>query len=281
MSKLTCFAICAILSVSFTQTAFAQYRGGGDRNVRGGNDNWEQLGCIHVGRRADRDVISVGKREGRYSAIRLAVSGNDVNIEDLTVVYGNGKPDELRVRDVIREGGQTRAIDLQGGDRFIQRIEITSRRDGKGRDGKGRDFKDRDYTDRRGRGPAKICVTGLDNSRDGRRGDNRGNSNWERLGCQKVGFLVDRDIIVVGRREGRFKTIRLEASGNSVYMMDLKVIYANGAPDDIPVRSEIRDGGFSGPLDLKGRDRAIQRIEMVYRAKPSLKGSAMVCVSGR
>ena len=48
-----------------------------------------------------------------------------------------------------------------------------------------------------------------------------------------MGFLVDRDAIKVGRREGKFKAIRLEVSGNAVYMNDLKVVYGNGAPDDI------------------------------------------------
>ena len=109
----------------------------------------------------------------------------------------------------------------------------------------------------------------------------RDRDHWEQLGCQKVGFLVDRDAIKVGRREGKFKAIRLEVSGNTVYMNDLKVIYGNGAPDDINVRSEIRDGGQTRPLDLKGRgERAIDRIEMTYRAKPNFKGSAKVCVSG-
>ena len=64
-------------------------------------------------------------------------------------------------------------------------------------------------------------------------------SAWENLGCQKVGFLVDRDVIKVGRQEGKFKAIRLKVDGNKVYMTDVKVIYANGAPDDIPVREEI------------------------------------------
>ena len=50
-------------------------------------------------------------------------------------------------------------------------------------------------------------------------------------------FGKDRDSIRVGRSEGRFKAIRLSARGNDVEMLDLKVIYANGEPDDIPVRS--------------------------------------------
>ena len=33
---------------------------------------------------------------------------------------------------------------------------------------------------------------------------------------------------------------RLQVSGNKVHMNDLKVVYSNGEPDDIPVRSEIR-----------------------------------------
>ena len=49
----------------------------------------------------------------------------------------------------------------------------------------------------------------------------------------------------------------------------------------LPVRSEIRDGGQTRALDLKGRgERVIDRIEMTYRAKPNFKGSAKVCVMG-
>jgi hypothetical protein len=106
-------------------------------------------------------------------------------------------------------------------------------------------------------------------------------ARWENLGCQKVGFLVDKDIIKVGRSEGKFKAIRLKVTGNKVHMMDLKVVYANGAPDDIPVREEIRAGGQTKALDLKGeRGRAIQQIEMVYRSQPNFKGQATVCVEG-
>jgi hypothetical protein len=109
----------------------------------------------------------------------------------------------------------------------------------------------------------------------------RGPDHWEPLGCQKVGFLVDRDVIRVGRRDGKFSAIRLEVSGNTVFMNDLRVVYGNGAPDDIAVRSEIRDGGQTRALDLKGRgERVIDRIEMTYRAKPNFKGSAKVCVMG-
>jgi hypothetical protein len=108
----------------------------------------------------------------------------------------------------------------------------------------------------------------------------RGN-NWVELGCQQVSFIgKDRDSIRVGRSEGRFKAIRLEARNNDVEVLDLKVVYSNGAPDDIQVRSNIRAGSRTRPLDLKGRERAIQRIELVYRSRPSFKGLATVCAEG-
>ncbi|MFZ0854196.1 MAG: hypothetical protein WAO08_33970 [Hyphomicrobiaceae bacterium] len=106
-------------------------------------------------------------------------------------------------------------------------------------------------------------------------------ARWERLGCQKVGFLADKDVIRVGRDEGRFKSIRLQVSGNKVYMNDLKVVYSNGEPDDISVRSEIRAGGQTSALDLRGERRAIKAIEMKYRSQPSFKGQATVCVDAR
>jgi hypothetical protein len=105
--------------------------------------------------------------------------------------------------------------------------------------------------------------------------------NWVTLGCRDVNWAVDRDVIRVDRRDGRFSAIRLRVAGNDVRILDLKVIYGNGAPDDISVRAVIRAGQTSGPLDLKGRDRAIDRIQMIYEARRNFRGRATVCVDGR
>jgi hypothetical protein len=105
--------------------------------------------------------------------------------------------------------------------------------------------------------------------------------DWVELGCKQVSFLgVDRDTIHVGRREGRFKAIRLLARGNDVEMLDLRVIYANGAPDDVPVRALIRQGTRTRPLDLRGWERSIRQIDMVYAKRLNFRGLATVCVEG-
>jgi hypothetical protein len=60
---------------------------------------------------------------------------------------------------------------------------------------------------------------------------------WVELGCKQVAlFGRDRDAVPIGRQESHSKAIRLHVRGADVEMLDLKVIYANGEPDDIPVR---------------------------------------------
>jgi hypothetical protein len=105
--------------------------------------------------------------------------------------------------------------------------------------------------------------------------------DWVELGCKEVSVRVDRDVLPVGRQEGRFYAIRLYARGGAVEMLDLKVIYANGDPDDIRVRHILDRGERTRPLDLRGRARSIQRIEMIYRALPNRRDrEPIVCVEG-
>jgi hypothetical protein len=137
-----------VLTLSYSGEISAQ------RRDRDRDNTWERLGCEEVGRRTDRDVIKVGRREGRFEAIRLTASGNDVRVQDLKVVYANGKPDDIRVRSELREGSETRPLDLKGRDRAIDRIELVTKRDYKGR----------------GKGRAKVCVEGREDDRRGRRG---------------------------------------------------------------------------------------------------------------
>ena len=195
-------------------------------------ESWDGLGCADVGRRPDRDIIEVGGHEGWFKSLRLAVTGNDVNIESLKVVYADGQSDTLRIMSEFREGTKTRPIDLKGEYRKINRIEIVSKRGYRGR----------------GRGVGRICVAGLklDRPRPGP-GPGRPNVACEQPGCQKVGFLRDKDSINVGRRDGSFRAIRLQVSRNDVHINRLVVIYGNGEPDRIAVNASIREGRMAGP----------------------------------
>src|SRR5215212_9394664 len=214
---------------------------------------WVQLGCRDVDLNVERDIIRVGKADGGFAAIRLRAAGNTVQVLDLKVIYANGESDDIPVRARIREGGTSGQLDLHGRSRAIDRIEMIYAR----------------VPNFRGR--ARICA-------EGRPSHAAAAAEWVQLGCRDVSLALDRDVVRVGVRDGRFSAIRLRAAGNAVQMLDLKVVYSNGTPDDIPVRARIAQGGTSGALDLRGRDRAIDRIEMIYARVPNFRGRARLCV---
>jgi hypothetical protein len=210
--------------------------------------SWELLGTTTSEPRIEQSIIRVGKQEGQYQAIRLEVGRNDAQILDVRVVYGNGRSESFAVRDIFRAGTSSRRIVLSGGDRFLKEVVVTYR----------------------ALGPVQIMVYGEPSEP----------ARWIELGCKSVGFLVDRDVIRVGRQEGVFKSIRMRVIGNRIEVFDVRVVYASGVPDDIRVRAIIPDRGTTGPLNLKGDRRGIDRIEMIYRSQPSYRGQAAVCVDG-
>jgi hypothetical protein len=229
--------------------------------ARSWHDGWEELGEKKVNRRVDRDTIRVGRKEGRFAKIALEVKDNDVEIRDLKVFFRHGRPQDVEVRERIRAGGHTRAIDLRGGDRIIERIELVYRTRGRGE-------------------RATVTVYGLQGAGGHRPGPPR-RGHWEELGCQRVGFGADKDVIKVGRREGRFSAIRLRAKRSDVLLLSLRVVYGRGPADDFDVQTHLRAGRETRPFDLRGERRAIKRIELVYSSIPSLKGAATLCADGR
>ena len=94
-------------------------------------------------------------------------------------------------------------------------------------------------------GALALAGTLADDALAQRRGE-----EWVELGCKEVSFRVDRDVLPVGRQEGRFYAIRLYARGGAVEMLNLRVIYANGDPDNIPVRvfRPVAEGRYPGLL---------------------------------
>ena len=108
----------------------------------------------------------------------------------------------------------------------------------------------------------------------------RDRSKWELLGTQAVDFRGGRDVINVGRREGRFTRIALEARDHDIFIRDLKVIFLNNEVQDIPVRAQLRRDQRTRPLDLTGDDRVIRQVQIVYRARPGFGGYALLRLYG-
>jgi hypothetical protein len=233
--------------------------------------DWVLLGEKEVGFRVDRDTINIGHREDwyrerRFRQLRFVADRSDVHMISIRLFYLNGFSENFRVDRLIRDG-EDLPLDLRGERSFIRSIEMVYR--------SRPDF----------RGQAIIRVFG-EPSRRGPPGPPSsggfpGRDEWVELGCQNVSlFRSDRDSIRVGRREGRFKAIRLHARNADVEVRSVTVIYANGEPDNLPTRHFLRRGGHTPPMDLRGYERRIERVDMTYQTIPSFRGEATVCVEG-
>ncbi|SRR5579883_96771 len=101
---------------------------------------------------------------------------------------------------------------------------------------------------------------------------------WERLGERRVGFINDHDRIEVGRRDGKFKRIKLRVRDNDIELNSIKVIFGNGQVEDFRFNERIRAGGESPSIDLRtpwANGRYIREVELHYHSRPNFRGEAV------
>lgn len=82
---------------------------------------WKKLGETTVRLNSERDEVRVNDAKP-YEYIKLKVQDQGVEFKRVIVVFGNGQRHEMPVRSFIRKGGETIALGLPKGDRFIRKI---------------------------------------------------------------------------------------------------------------------------------------------------------------
>ncbi|HEY5926955.1 MAG TPA: hypothetical protein VIV11_34950 [Kofleriaceae bacterium] len=222
---------------------------------------WTLLGTQEVAGKRDRDTIMVGKHEGKFDKITLVVTDSDVELKDVTVVFGNGdKWSPGGLKHSFKEGQRSRAIDLPGNDRMIQKIELA-------------------YANTPGGGRAKVSIYAK-NTRAG--GGNRkpDMTGWTLLGGQQVGGRKDRDTFTVGKYEGKFDQVQLNVLDSDLELSDMTIVFANGERFTPKVKHAFKEGQRSRAIDLPGNDRTIAKVELTY-ANTAGGGRAYVEIYGR
>lgn len=234
-------------------------RGGGARIVVLGNEapvlsdiprDWVHFGSASVGLGVDRDVIRVGRAEGRFKAIAVRVTRNDILLREIKVIYENGQPDALPMWLYLPANGRTLPMPLKG-DRFIREIQLT-------------------YQSRPDRRGQQAVVDVFGEYTDSWMGENAADYNiprdWVSFGSQSVDFGRDTDVIRVGKRDTRFKKIALVARNNDVYISEITIVYGSGAPDKRALHRYLVADSRTPTIDLKG-DRNIAEIRIKYQSR--------------
>jgi hypothetical protein len=108
-----------------------------------------------------------------------------------------------------------------------------------------------------------------------------GGGGWELLGERVAELKVDRDRIEVGRREGRFSTLRVAVKGAPLEMYDMVVTFADGKTFSPNIRHHFNENSWSREIDLPGDRRAIRSVDFRYRSTDRREGRATVLLYGR
>jgi hypothetical protein len=196
-----------------------------------------------VSRNAEKDVVEVGQRDGRFRSIRIDVNEGTVEMFNIRVLFSNGEAFSPDTRLVFREGERSRVIDLPGDARGIQRIEFG-------------------YRNREPRGEAVVSVFGRELT-----GDDHGapGAGWEAIGSRQVDFRADHDRLEASGKRA-YRRIMFEVDRGDLQMSNLKVTFANGetfAPD---VRLNFDENTRTRAIDLPGALRDIRRIDFYYHS---------------
>ena len=88
-----------------------------------GPGKWRFIADKNVRYGPDHDVIIVTGNDN-YSQLRLKVTDAPLKINDMKVHFENGNVFDVSIRNEIRQGGQSRVIDLPAGSRNIKKVEF-------------------------------------------------------------------------------------------------------------------------------------------------------------
>lgn len=195
-------------------------------------------------------TFTLKSEDRRMRSFRIAADEGSAEVRSVTLVYGDGTRERVRVRQTLAEGERTNLFRLEE-PRPVRSVEIT-------------------YVPK---GAVTLVLLA-----DARRPEPPP-PNWVDLGCKSVGFLGDRDKLPVTSAE-RFRALRLRSSGYDIEMLEMLVIYGNGSRDNFVIRQIIPSGRVTNAIDLRGERRRIAQINFLYRATAIGTAKTKLCVEG-
>lgn len=120
-SKALCVFLALSVALAISPLALAQYYPAPHPHPRRGAF---LLGTAHVDGVTDHDDIKVGRYEGRYHSVMLAVRFAPIQFDHVVVHYGNGTAETLPVNTFIGPGRSSQWIQLPGRRRVIRSLEL-------------------------------------------------------------------------------------------------------------------------------------------------------------
>jgi hypothetical protein len=97
-----------------------------------GAEGWQRLGQRIVDYRTNPEVITVVGDPGAFAKLRLLVRESPLEILNVKVYVADGQTFDVTLNKYLGPGRETRAIEIPGGPKAIQKVEFTYKKGSEG-----------------------------------------------------------------------------------------------------------------------------------------------------
>jgi hypothetical protein len=85
---------------------------------------WERLGDKDVAFTVDHDTVDLPEKKGYIKEVRFSVEKAPVNFKRVLITFRDGEKMDVEFLEKLVDGGESRAITLEGANRSIKRIDF-------------------------------------------------------------------------------------------------------------------------------------------------------------
>lgn len=236
---------------------------------------WHKIGEKTVDFTRDRDEIVIIGAD-RFSTIKVKITEASITLYNLEVHYDHGDLQVIKVRDPIKDNGESPEYDLKGTERDLKKVVFVYKTVANRKEEKahvelwGLKINAKDNTSANTNTGTSDDINPVSSVTPSPAVMISDKAGWHKIGERKVDFARDRDeIMIVGA--DRFAAIKFKVTEAPIDLQELEVYYESGVKQDIPVRTPILSGNESRVIDLNGGERNLKKIVFVYKTLPNQK----------
>jgi hypothetical protein len=101
-------------------------------------------------------------------------------------------------------------------------------------------------------------------------------AEWVKLTSYTVDYKKDKEVVEVGKSEGKFTHVRFEVKNGNLIMEKVKITFHDGETFEPDTKLEFKAGQESRDIDLPGKARIIQKVEFVCHSEKKHEPATLV-----
>ena len=221
-------------------------------------EDWEQIAIRTPKTGTNRDVIRVGSELGRFSQLYFRARNGDIVVFDIEIEYEDGRTQRKVLDERLRADADPLYVELdRGASEYIKKVVVN-------------------YRARRNNSGSATLLSVAGKSEGGVPGMPPG---WEVLETREYNTGASLITVTIGGQEGGFRAIRFRALDQPVSIRGITMVYGNGERDFERFAARLSRGEVSDAVDVEGRRRAIQRVEVAFETPA--RGEGRLQILGR